>query len=207
MNPKLMRVGEPGDELVYPNGLRLAFVMTPSQSEGRRLEMDWFVPPGERLVAADHYHPDGPEVWRVIEGEAGYRFDGEERFGIAPHEYEVPAFTSHGHPWNKGDGVLNVRQIIASPEPIPELAGGVQGFFETLAAFAQEGRLTPKGEIDGRVQNLHTIHDLLVPGTFLAGPPRFAQRLTLGGLSAAARLAGRCAYRRPEFSNGRIASR
>ena len=35
-----MRVGEPGDQLVYPNGLRLVLLMTPSASEGRRLEVD-----------------------------------------------------------------------------------------------------------------------------------------------------------------------
>jgi mannose-6-phosphate isomerase-like protein (cupin superfamily) len=201
MDPKLMRVGEPGDELVYPNGLRLVFVMTSSASEGRRLEIDWFVPPGEALVAADHYHPDGPEVWQVLSGSAGYRLDGEEFAASAPHEYVVPALTSHGHPWNAGDDVLNTRQVIAAPEPMPELTGGVQGFFETLAAWAQEGRLNERGEIRGRVQNLLAIHDLLMPGSFLAGPPQFAQRAALGGLSAFARATGKRAYRQPEFAN------
>lgn len=201
MDEKGMRVGEPGDELVYPNGLRLVFVMTPSASEGRRLEMDWFVPPGETLASADHYHPDGPEVWRLISGSAGYRFDGEVRTASAPHEYVVPASTTHGHPWNTGEDVLNVRQLIASPDPIPELTGGVQGFFETLAAFAQQGKLTKQGEIEGRVQNLLSIHDLLVPGTFLPGPPRWAQRALLSVLSSAARATGKRAYHQPEFAD------
>ena len=90
--------------------------------------MEWLVPPG-RLVAADHHHPDGPEVWQVLDGTAGYRLDGEEHAATAPFEYTVPAGTSHGHPWNAGDEPLRVRQIIASNEPIPEITGGVQGFF------------------------------------------------------------------------------
>jgi hypothetical protein len=200
VNPKLMRVCEPGDELRDPSGLRLLFVDTPGASEGRRLEMEWRVPPGERLVAADHYHPDGPEAWRVLAGTAGYRLDGAELSASAPHEYTVPGSTSHGHPWNAGDDELVVRQIIdTGVRPMPELTGGVQGFFETLFAFAQRGELTADGEIRGRLQNALTIHDLLVPGTFLAGPPRLAQRLLLGAVAALARATGKRAYREPEI--------
>jgi hypothetical protein len=164
--------------------------------------MEWRVPPGERLVAADHYHPDGPEVWRVLDGTAGYRLAGEEQHGFAPHEYTVPANTSHGHPWNEGNDTLVVRQIIASPdEPMDDLMGGVQGFFETLFAFAQDGKLNEKGEIQDRLQWPLTIHDLLMPGSFLAGIPKPAQRVLFGAIAAAARATGRRAYRRPEFDS------
>lgn len=199
MNPKLQRLGEPGDRLVAPRGQELTLVMTPSASEGRRLEMEWRVPPGERLVAADHYHPDGPEVWRILEGTAGYRVDGSEHTNGAPYEFTVPGYTSHGHPWNTGDDDLVVRQIIASPDPMPELTGGVQGFFETMFAFAQRGEVSADGVIGGRMQNVLSIHDLLVPGTFLAGPPRWAQRALLGGLATIARATGKSAYAEPQF--------
>ncbi|MEK6277622.1 MAG: cupin domain-containing protein [Actinomycetota bacterium] len=200
VSAKSMRVGRPGDRLVDPRGHELLFVMTPSASDGRRLEMEWTVPPGERLVAADHYHPDGPEIWRVLAGSAGYRLDGEEHIESAPHEFEVPASTPHGHPWNAGDDVLVVRQIIAAPEPMPELTGGVQGFFETTFAFAQRGEVNERGDIGGRLQNTLTIYALLVPGTFLAGPPRWAQRALLGGLATVARATGKKPYARPEFA-------
>jgi hypothetical protein len=91
VNPKLMRVCEPGDELRDPLDLRLVFVETPSASAGRRLEMEWHVPAGLRLIAADHFHPDGPERWIVLEGTAGYRLDGAEHTASAPHEYVVEA--------------------------------------------------------------------------------------------------------------------
>ncbi len=194
-----MRVGEPGQSLTAPGGLRMALVMTPGASGGTRLEMEWRVPPGQRLVAADHYHPDGPEIWRVLEGTAGYRLDGTERTATAPFEYEVPGFTSHGHPWNAGEEALVVRQIIAADQPMPDLTGGVQGYFETFFAFAQHGQTNENGEIGGRIQNLLTIHDLLMPGTFLAGPPRWAQRAALGTLAALARATGKRPYARPRF--------
>jgi hypothetical protein len=179
----------------------MLLVMTPSASNGTRLEMEWLVPPGRRLVAADHYHPDGPETWQVFEGTAGYRLDGEEHTASAPHEYVVPASTSHGHPWNAGDDPMRVRQIIdTGGEPMPELTGGVQGFFETSFAFAQAGQTNEKGDIGGRLQNVLSIHDLLVPGSFLAGPPKAVQRVALGGISALARATGKKAYREPEFS-------
>jgi quercetin dioxygenase-like cupin family protein len=201
MQPKEMRVGEPGDELRDPRGTRLVFVMTPAASEGRRLEMDWFLPAGERLVAADHYHPDGPERWEIVAGVAGYRLDGVERVEKAPHAFIVPAATPHGHPWNAGDEVLHVRQSIVSDDPIPETLGGVQGFFETLFAFAQSGEVNAEGEIGNRLQNLLTIHDLLLPGSFIAGPPRWVQRVGLGTLAGIARVTGKRPYRKPEFTD------
>jgi hypothetical protein len=55
------------------------------------------------------------------------------------------------------------------------------------------------GEIGGRLQNVLTIHDLLMPGSFLAGPPRWAQRALFGTLAALARATGKRPYARPEF--------
>lgn len=199
-----MRICAPGDELLDPGGLRLLFVETPSASEGRRLEMEWHVPPGRRLIAADHYHPDGPERWAVLEGSAGHRLDGCEHAVAAPAQWAIEASTPHTHPWNRGDGELVVRQLIDTSErPMPELTGGVQGFFETLFAFAQRGELTADGEIRGGLQNALTINDLLLPGTFLAGRPRFAQRTALGAAAALARARGLRAYHRPEVAGAR----
>jgi hypothetical protein len=197
-----MRAGEPGQSLSAPGGLGMTLVMTPGASGGTRLEMEWRVPPRKRLVAADHYHPDGPEVWTVLQGTAGYRLDGVEHEATAPFEYEVPAFTSHGHPWNAGEDPLVVRQLIAAEVPLPELTGGVQGYFETYFAFAQRGEVNDAGDIGGRLQNVLTLHHLLVPGTFLAGPPRWVQRAVLGTLAALARATGKRPYAAPQFDRG-----
>lgn len=197
-----MAVGEKGQSLSAPDGLRMTLLETPAASGGHALEIEWRVPPGNRLVAADHYHPDGPEVWRVLEGTAGYRLDGREHTEAAPHEYTVPAGTSHGHPWNAGERTLVVRQLIASPdEPIAELTGGVQGFFETLFAYSQTEGLNEKGEISDRLQWALTIHDLLMPGSFLAGVPRVVQGPAFAAIAAIARAFGRSAYREPRFDS------
>jgi len=207
VNPKQIRAGEKGQSLSDPSGLKMTLIETPVSSDGHRLEMEWRVPPGERLVAADHYHPDGPEVWRILEGSAGHRLDGQEHTIDAPDEYTVPAATSHGHPWNIGDDTLVVRQIIASPdEPIRNLLGGVQSFFETLFAYGQRGELSEKGEVKSRLQNLLTINDMLIPGSFIAAPPRVAQRVLLGRIYAVTRATGKSAYLKPEFDPPEAAS-
>ncbi len=200
MDPKLMRVGTNGQSLTAPDGLRMTLVDTPAANNGHRFEAEWHVPPGERLVAKDHYHPAGPETWKLLEGSAGYRLDGAEHTATAPFEYTVPTSTSHGHPWNTGETTLVVRQIIDSPdEPLPEVIGGVQGFFETLFAYAQRGELNHEGEIKSNLQNLLTIHDLLLGGSYIAGPPKIVQRIGLGTISAIARATGKQAYAKPEF--------
>jgi hypothetical protein len=143
--------------------------------------------------------PRRPRDLASAEGHSGYRLGGADLTAAAPFEYEVPAFTSHGHPWNAGQETLVVRQIIAGDRPMPELTGGVQGYFETVFAFAQRGRANANREIDGRLQNLLTLHNLLVPGTLLVGPPRWAQRAVLGTLAALARVIGKRPYARPRF--------
>ena len=73
MNPKLARVGKKGQSLTAPGGLHMTLIETPDSTDGHRLELEWHVPTGERLVAKDHYHPDGPELWQITGGSAGYR--------------------------------------------------------------------------------------------------------------------------------------
>ena len=192
--------GRSGQTLSAPGGLGMKLVAVPAETNGRLLEMEWRVPPGERLVADDHYHPDGPEVWMIVEGEAGYRLDGADRRASAPFHYVVPGGISHGHPWNAGESVLIVRQKIdTGGKEFPGLTAGVQGYFETVFAFAQRGELEDDGNIKGRFQNTLTINDLLLGGTYLAGPPPWVQRAVLGTAAAMARIGGLSAYSRPEF--------
>ncbi len=110
------------------------------------------------------------------------------------------AGVSHAHPWNAGETPLRVRQIIDTGDrELPGITAGVQGYFETLFAFSQQGRLTEQGEIVGRLQNTLTINELLLGGTYLAGPPRWAQRALLGAVAAFGRARGLSAYARPAF--------
>lgn len=125
MNPKLMRVCEPGDELHDPSGLRLA---------------------------------------GAVDGDRGQR--------------EAP--TRRRRTGGARVGAVGGRGVDA--------------------AWA-----SPDGEIRGRLQNTLTIHDLFVSGTFLAGPPRFAQRAVLGAVATLARARGLRAYHRPEIARSTTA--
>jgi hypothetical protein len=117
--------------------------------------------------------------------------------------------TAHLHPWNAGAGELVVRQRIEVPEPTPyyrALLDGVARYFETMFALAQRGELNANGAARDRLQFVLTVDALLVPGTYLAGPPRWAQRalfMPLAALAALARATGREPYIAPEPADPR----
>ncbi len=192
--------GRSGQSMSAPGGLRMTLIAVPAETRGRLLEMEWWVPPGDALVAADHYHPDGPEIWSLLEGRAGYRLDGDELYADAPFSYVVRGGTSHGHPWNAGQRPMRVRQKIDTGfVDMPGVVSGVQAYFETVFAFGQRGEVNDEGDIKGRLQNILTTNDLLLGGTYLAGPPRWAQRALLGAIARLAAARGLSAYARPSF--------
>ena len=159
-------------------GLRLVYRATPAETGGRRLEMDWYAQPGRVTVARPHVHPaGGQETWELLAGEAGYRVAREEHNVQAPHEWLIPPDTPHVHPWNVGSGEMHVRQTITVEDPTTEIAEGVARYFETVFALSARGGV-----------------ELLMPGTWLAGPPRWAQSALFAALAAIGRLAGRKAY-------------
>lgn len=189
-------MAEPGDLLREPSGVELLYVETAGSSGGRRLVMEWTVPAGRRLVARAHRHPDGPEGWELLEGSARYRVGRDERAAEAPHAWEVPGDTPHVHPWNTGDGLMRTRQTIdGAPEG---LALGVERFFETLMAFAQQGQVDDKFDIRPQLQSALTIREFLMPGTYLASPPRWLQDALFAPLAALARRRGLDPYAEPE---------
>jgi hypothetical protein len=192
-------VADPGDVLQNPAmGTTLEYVETSGSSGARRLVMDWIIPPGRRLVSLAHRHPRGSEQWEALEGRAGYRIGREERVEDAPHAWVVPQNAPHVHPWNAGDGELRVRQAIESPEPDEQLIAGVERYFETLCALGQQGKTNAKGDIRNPLQAGISIRELLMPDTYLAGPPGWLQDALFGGLAAVARLLGRSAYVEPQ---------
>jgi quercetin dioxygenase-like cupin family protein len=180
----------PGDEMVAPDGVVARMIRTTAGSSPAALEVEWTVPPGERLVAIPHRHPPGPEEWRVVAGTARYRVAwGRARVATAPGGWTVPADTMHVHPANAGDDVLVVRQIIAPDPPEPALTGGIERYFETFFAAAQRGGVDRFGRIKDPLQDVISLWHNLVPGSYIAGIPTFVQRplLRLGAALAARR--------------------
>ena len=178
-------------------GERLTFVRTPGSSEGRALELEWWVPEGSRMVALPHRHPGNAEHFELLEGEADYRVGRERRREAAPHRYDVPRDTAHVHPANAGRGPLRVRQWVELERPDAEFLEGVARYFETVSALASEGRVDRRGLIRNPLQFALTISELLMPGTYLSFPPPWAQRPPVIALAALARRAGLRAYHQP----------
>ena len=163
--------------------------METAEQTGGKLVLEWTIPPGRRLVARAHRHPDGPEGWAVIAGDARYKIAGTEHEATAGDSWEVPGNTSHVHPWNAGSGPLTVRQTIDAAG-IDGLALGVERYFETLMALAQRGQTDEKFDIKPPLQSALTIRELLMPGSYLAGPPTWMQDALFAPLAALARRRG-----------------
>ncbi|HXE99082.1 MAG TPA: hypothetical protein VN458_01915 [Solirubrobacterales bacterium] len=188
----------PGETIINKvTGEKLTFVRTPGSSQGRALELEWWVPEGSRLVALPHRHPTVTEHFELLEGEAQYRVGRHRRREAAPHRFDVPPNAAHVHPANAGRGPLRVRQWVELEQPDAELLDGIAGYFETVSALASEGRVDRRGLIRNPLQFALTISELLMPGTYLSFPPPWAQRPPVIALAALARRARLRAYHEP----------
>jgi mannose-6-phosphate isomerase-like protein (cupin superfamily) len=185
----------PGDRIREPSGVELLYVDTAGSSGGRRLVCQWTIPPGRRLVARAHRHPDGPEDWAVVDGDARHKIAGIEHDATTGDSWQVPGNTSHAHPWNIGSAPLVVRQTIEAD--IDGLTLGVERYFETIMGLAQRGETDDEFDISSRLQSALSIRELLMPGSYLAGPPIWLQDALFAPLAALARRRGLSAWIEP----------
>lgn len=193
-----------GSELFNPvTRTRIVFVAVPADNGGCELTVDWFVPPGEMLPAAPHYHvgPSGgvAERFEVISGVATCRVGRDVVKTVAPGVIEIAFNQVHTHPINAAASELHVRQVGQRHVPEPEIFARVERFFETLIALSQQGKANAKGDIKNPLQAALTVNDLLLDPTFLPVLPRGIQRLAFKSAAALARQMGYRAYHKPDF--------
>lgn len=175
-------------------GLRLVYRATPQDTGGKRLEMDWYARPGALTAGRPHEHvPGAVESWELLAGEAVYKLGRSEHRASAPHTWTIPPDTSHVHPTNVGGAEMHVRQTIAT-ETEADALEGVARYFETLFALSAQGKVRPNGDIRDPLQQVLTIYELLMPGSWLPFPPRPIQRVLFASLASLARATGRRAY-------------
>ena len=187
-----------GDELVDPSGLRLVFGETASSSGGAAIALDWFVPPGGRLVSLPHLHPHHVEVFEIVTGRARDRVGRRAYERAAPYTYGVPPGALHVHPANAGDMELHVRQIVRPDPPDSGLVEGVERFFATTFALEQRGEVFSIGLFKDPLQSAITLHDLLFPFAYLPWLPIGAQQALIGRLADVARGCGYSAHVEPQ---------
>lgn len=193
-----------GDEFFNPvTKTRVVFLSVPADTGGRELAVDWFVPPGETLPAAAHYHlgTDGgiAERFEIIAGTASCKVGDKTITVSAPATIDIAFNQIHTHPANIGAQELHVRQIGQRDTADPAL-DRVVGFFETLLALSQQGKANRKGDITNPLQAALTINDMLLDPTFLPGLPRGFQKAAFGSLARLARWRGYQAYHQPQTS-------
>ncbi len=193
-----------GDNLFNPvTKTRIVFVTVPADNGGRELAVDWYVPPGEMLPAAPHYHagPDGriAETFTVIAGTATFKVGNQRLTVRAPDAVDIGFNRVHTHPANAGGDELHVRQTGVRVDPEPETLARVEQFLETLVALSQQGKANRRGDIANPLQAALTIHDLLLDPTFLPVLPRGFQTAAFGLLARMARRRGYAAYHKPQL--------
>src|SRR3954454_421348 len=188
----------PGEELVDPSGLRLVFLDTASSAGGAAVSLDWFVPPGGRLVALPHVHPQHVEVFEIVSGRARYRVGRHVSERRAPHTYGVPPGALHVHAANAGDTELNVRQIVRPDPPDRALVAGVERFFETTFALEQRGDVYSIVLCRDPRQSAIPQLDLLFPFAYLPWLPASVQEALMGRLAELARRRGYAAHVEPQ---------
>jgi hypothetical protein len=193
-------MARPGDEITDPTGLRIVFLETASSSDGAAIALDFFVPPGGRLIPLPHVHPTDVEIFELVSGRARYRVGRHVYERDAPHTYGVPPGALHVHPANVGPGELHVRQIVRPDPPDRRLVAGAERFFETAFALAQRGEVYAIGLFRDPLQSALTLNDLLFPFAYLPWLPVGAQDALIGRLAEVARGRGYEAFVEPERS-------
>jgi quercetin dioxygenase-like cupin family protein len=179
------------------SGEHTTFVRTAASTDGHALELRWRVPPGSRMAALPHRHPDDAEEFELLEGRCRYRVGRERHEDSAPHRFIVPPGASHVHPQNIGETDLVLRQWIEADQPRPAMLAGIQAYFESIAALAHAGKVNRIGLILNPLQFALTVSETLMPDSVLSFPPRPVQMPPVKGMAALARRLGMTAYQAP----------
>jgi len=197
-------MAERGDAFYNPvTKTRVVFLTVPADNGGREMVIDWYVPPGEMLPAAKHYH-GGPanaivERFEILSGTTTCWVGADKRTVSAPGVIEIPFNVVHIHPRNVGSDMLHVRQSPwVAPEPNLVLLTRIERYFETLIALSQKGKVNRKGDFINPLQAALTIHETLLDPSFLPVIPQNVQKALFGSMARLARRLGYQACYRPE---------
>lgn len=178
-------------------GERLVFRQTGQESNGLRIEVDYFLRPQSGKAPVAHFHPRFDEQFAILAGQARYLLGTVEKVAQAGETVILPHGVAHKHPWNDGDNELQVRQSIQLDQPDPVTIQAIERFFETLYGLGQDGKVNKDG-LPNPLQ-FALILKTFQPHAYVAGMPIPVQHLLFGALAAVGRLAGYRAYY-PQYS-------
>lgn len=174
-------------------GNQLVFAKTARDTNGTRLEIEFFIQPDTGKGLSAHFHPYFDERFEILAGSAHYMLGNDERSTQAGDVFVLPKGVPHVHPWNVGNDVLHWRKITQLDKPNMDWLLETEEFFETLYALAQQRKLGPDGLPSNLLQKV-VVAQALEPHTYAATPPVLIQRPLYSFLAAIGRAIGYKTY-------------
>ncbi|WP_152655560.1 cupin domain-containing protein [Oceanobacillus sp. CFH 90083] len=165
---------ELGKELVHPDGRTVTFLQEGQDEDGEYITLRHRMTQ-QGAVNGAHYHPLLKETFKMIEGKMRFLVDGEEITLEAGEEITIHPNQVHQF-WNVSQGNLEVVHEIRPP-------GLHWKMFVLMHKLECEGKLTKNGI--PRNPLWLGIAWKCIDG-YLDGPPRFIQKIILGGLATLA---------------------
>jgi uncharacterized RmlC-like cupin family protein len=170
-------------------GERMVFNQTAYETNGTVLDIEFYVQPNTGAGLAAHFHPYFAERVEIIAGSAHYQVRGTELAAKTGDMVMLPKDVPHVHPWNVGNQVLHWRKITELTTPNMQLLLASAGFFESLYALAQQGKVGKNGLPTNFLQTI-VLLQALEPSAYVAGLPIWIQRPLFGLLAAIGRALG-----------------
>ncbi len=174
-------------------GERMLFKQTGYESNGTVLDIEFFVQPGAGTGLAAHFHPFFDERAQILAGSAHYQVGGVKLPASTGDKIMLPRNVAHVHPWNAGSDVLHWRKITELDKPDMQLLLASAGFFESLYALAQQGKVGANGLPKNPLQAV-VLLQALEPSAYVAGLPLWIQRPLFGFLASIGRALGLKSY-------------
>lgn len=175
-----------GEVLVNPNGDRLVFRKTASDTGGELLEVDMTYRP-DSTKPPEHYHPHQEEHFEVLAGAILTVIDGVERTYMPGEDFTIPAGAPH---WMRNTSEEEGK-VIWQTRP----AMRTETFFETVWGLAADGK-----------SNINLLQAAVLGQAYadqfrLTSPPYALQRFLFLILAPVGRLFGYQAEY-PQYSQG-----
>ncbi|WP_188455710.1 cupin domain-containing protein [Virgibacillus oceani] len=171
---------EIGKELVHPDGRTVTFLKKGQDEDGDYITLRHRMTQ-QGAINGPHSHPILKETFRIMEGRMRFIVDGQEITLSEGEEITVHPEQVHQF-WNISKGNLVAIHEIRPP-------GRHWKMFVLMHKLECEGKLAKNGMPRNPLW-LGVAWDCI--DGYLDGPPRFIQKLVLGGL---AKLAGKLGYK------------
>ncbi|GAA0359728.1 cupin domain-containing protein [Bacillus horti] len=167
-----------GTELVHPDGRKVIFVGSGEDDEGDYITVEHHMTkPG--AINGPHFHPVLKESFEVKQGKMRFLVDGKETIVQAGEKITVQPNQVHQF-WNISDELLIAVHEIRPP-------GLHWKMFALVHKLECEGKMTSKG-IPKNPLWLGVAWEYI--DGYMAGPPRFLQKVVLGSLAKLAKALG-----------------